>query len=232
MSNMMNNSASAAIAATPFSFVITAPAASNADSDFQILDEGAYPAMCVALVAKQMDNFDRTAKENRIQFVFQVVEGDTKHYIRSMPVRVVNNEKSNLTLLLQSWTKRSPEQLTGFNLMDCLGKPAQIVVAHELSKDKSKTYTRLANVLAAKKSDANMQVTPDAMPAFIGKDNIGIWMAPGITLAEPKAASAQAPATAVQASPVAAPVAAPIAQVAPTPGFGNPAIEDDDNLPF
>ena len=77
-------------------------AAPTNGGDFEILEAGAYDAVCVGLTRKNFKKFksETGELEQKFQFVFQISENGTNHYLRTLPMRNVINEKSNLFTFL------------------------------------------------------------------------------------------------------------------------------------
>ena len=142
--------------------------AATASSEFELLETGAYSAVCVGLTKREFKRFKSDDTEPKFQFIFQVVDGDTKHYLRTLPFRNVINEKSNLFLFLNSWLGVTFEKAAGgLDLGKCVGLKAQLVV--DVQERDGKTYNVISNVLKAKKNDPVAFVADDAAPAFLNK---------------------------------------------------------------
>lgn len=136
--------------------------------EFELLETGAYSAVCVGLTKREFKKFKSEDTEPKFQFIFQVVDGDTKHYLRTLPYRNVINEKSNLFQFLNSWLGVSLEKASdGIDLGKTVGLKAQIVV--DVQERDGKSYNVISNVLKAKKNDPVQFVADDAAPAFLNK---------------------------------------------------------------
>lgn len=136
--------------------------------EFELLETGAYSAICVGLTKREFKKFKSEDTEPKFQFIFQVVDGDTKHYLRTLPYRNVINEKSNLFQFLNSWLGVSLEKASeGIDLGKTVGLKAQIVV--DVQERDGKSYNVISNVLKAKKNDPVQFVADDAAPAFLNK---------------------------------------------------------------
>ena len=138
---------------------------------------------------------DRNKMDEKVQFVFQITEGAQQYYLRSKPCKVVINDKSNLYLLINSWTKATLERMTeGFSCDKMVGFGAQIIVNNR--EYNGKTYADIANVLPLKKG-VKIPVTPAEIPAFLAKGAISELWADGITVKKEETPRAsQAPAQA------------------------------------
>lgn len=163
---------------------LTAAATANG-GEFSLLETGAYTGICVGLVKREFKKFKSEDTEPKFQFIFQVVDGDTKHYLRTLPYRNVINEKSNLFQFLNSWLGVSLEKASeGVDLGKTVGLKAQIVV--DVQERDGKSYNVISNVLKAKKNDPVQFVADDAAPAFLNKGPFicSRWIE-GLSFAEP-----------------------------------------------
>lgn len=155
--------------------------------EFELLETGAYSAICVGLTKKEFKKYQSTEMEPKFQFVFQVHDGDTNHYLRTLPFRNVMNEKSNLFQFLSSWLGVTFEKAAGgLDLGKCVGLKAQVVVDVEARDNKQ--YNIVSNVLKAKKTDP-VAFVPDAhAPAWLNKGPfIAAHWIDGLGFAEAKA---------------------------------------------
>lgn len=142
--------------------------AATGSSEFELLETGAYSAVCVGLTKREFKKYKSDELEPKFQFVFQVVDGDTKHYLRTLPYRNVINEKSNLFQFLNGWLGVSLEKASeGIDLGKTVGLKAQIVV--DVQERDGKSYNVISNVLKAKKNDKVEFIADDAAPAFLNK---------------------------------------------------------------
>ncbi len=142
--------------------------AATASSEFELLETGAYSAVCVGLTKREFKRFKSDETEPKFQFIFQVVDGDTKHYLRTLPFRNVINEKSNLFQFLSSWLGVTLEKASaGIDLGKTVGLKAQLVV--DIQERDGKSYNVISNVLKAKKNDPVQFVEDDQAPAFLNK---------------------------------------------------------------
>lgn len=168
--------------ATTNEFMTAAPSTGDA---FELLETGAYSAVCVGLTKKEFKKYKSEELEPKFQFVFQIVDGDTKHYLRTLPYRNVINEKSNLFLFLNSWLGVSLEKAAGgIDLGKTIGLKAQVVVG-ETERD-NKKYNTIENVLKAKKNDPVAFVADDSAPAYLTKGLIASHWIDGLGFAEEK----------------------------------------------
>lgn len=216
-------------------------AAPSEAADFERLDDGAYNGCCVGVTARDFPDYnDPSVMVTKIQYIFQVAEGGQTYYFRTKPMKNVINEKSNLFILINTWTGATMDRmLPGFNCDKMVGYGAQLVINTTTGKD-GKQYANLANVLKLKKG---VKVAPvqDAIPAYLVKDCTAQILADGITVKAPEAA--KAPAAPAAAMPFHQNPAAPVAnqglsvtQPAPAPASAQvetaPEVDDDSDLPF
>lgn len=142
--------------------------AATGSSEFELLETGAYSAVCVGLTKREFKKYKSDELEPKFQFVFQVVDGDVKHYLRTLPYRNVINDKSNLFQFLNGWLGVSLEKASeGIDLGKTVGLKAQIVV--DVQERDGKAYNVISNVLKAKKNDKVEFIADDAAPAFLNK---------------------------------------------------------------
>lgn len=142
--------------------------AATGSSEFELLETGAYSAVCVGLTKREFKKYKSDELEPKFQFVFQVVDGDVKHYLRTLPYRNVINDKSNLFQFLNGWLGVSLEKASeGIDLCKTVGLKAQIVV--DVQEHDGKSYNVISNVLKAKKNDKVEFIADDAAPAFLNK---------------------------------------------------------------
>jgi hypothetical protein len=138
--------------------------------EFTLLEAGAYDAICVGVTSRNFKKYQSEDLEAKFQFVFQINEDDKNHYLRTLPLRNVINDKSNLFTLLNSWTGVTLEKCAdGIDLSQLVGCKAQIVVDEQ--EREGKKYNGIANILKAKKSSTVAFVPDDAAPAYL-KNNL------------------------------------------------------------
>lgn len=154
---------------------------------FETLEEGLYNAVCVGITVKEMQNFDKTGMEDKIEFVFQIVNGATTYYVRSAPCKKSLHENAGLWKILASWTKQKDAQTlidkmgTGgkFELSYFIGKPIQLMVKQKKVGDK--TYPFISDYVAPKKGQL-ADIKFDTMPPFIVKNVKFKMFADGMTV--------------------------------------------------
>lgn len=138
--------------------------------EFSLLEAGAYDAICVGVTSRNFKKYQSEDLEAKFQFVFQINEDGKNHYLRTLPLRNVINDKSNLFTLLNSWTGVTLEKCAdGIDLSKLVGCKAQIVVDEQ--EREGKKYNGIANILKAKKSSTVAFVSDDAAPAYL-KNNL------------------------------------------------------------
>jgi len=150
-------------------------------AEFETLEPGSYNGVCIGITLREFPNYnDRNVMDQKVQFVFQICEGGQQYYLKSKPCKIVLNEKSNLYLLINSWTKATLERMAGgFSCDKMVGYGAQIVVNQR--EYNGKTYADIANLLPLRKG-VKVPVTSAEIPAFLAKGAIAQLWAPGITV--------------------------------------------------
>lgn len=154
--------------------------------EFELLETGAYSAICVGLTKKNFKRYQSNDLEPKFQFVFQVRDGDTNHYLRTLPFRNVINEKSNLFQFLSAWLGITLEKAAGgIDLGKTVGLKAQVVV--DVDARDNKQFNIISNVLKAKKNDPVSFVADDHAPAWLNKGPfIAAHWIDGLSFAEAK----------------------------------------------
>lgn len=154
-------------------FLITASTANG--GEFELLETGAYSGVCVGLIKKEFRKYNKPDEtEPKFQFVFQVSDNGTNHYLRTLPYRPVINDRSNLFNMLSSWVGVSLEKASeGIDLGKLVGVKAQLVV--DIQEREGKQYNVISNILKPKKNDP---------VAFVKDDHAPAWLAKGPFLAE------------------------------------------------
>lgn len=138
--------------------------------EFSLLEAGAYDAICVGVTSRNFKKYQSEDLEAKFQFIFQINEDGKNHYLRTLPLRNVINDKSNLFVLLNSWTGVTLEKCAdGIDLSKLVGCKAQIVVDEQ--EREGKKYNGIANILKAKKSSTVAFVPDDQAPAYL-KNNL------------------------------------------------------------
>ena len=152
------------------------------DAEFDRLEDGVYNGVCVGTEIREYRDYnDPNATVQKATYIFQVAEGGQTFYFRTKPLKVVIGEKSNLFILINTWTGASLEKMTnGFSMEKMVGYPAQLVINTVTGKD-GKQYANLANVLKVKKG-VKVPVTPDAIPAYLVRNSLASILAEGITV--------------------------------------------------
>lgn len=197
----------------------------NEAAEFEVLEPGSYNGVCIGCVIREFPNFnDRSIMDRKVQFIYQIVEGGQQYYLRSKPCKIVLNEKSNLYLLVNSWTKATLERMTnGFSCDKMVGYGAQIVTTTREAN--GKTYADIANILPLKKG-VKVQVTPAEIPAFLAKGALEQVWAEGITVKEDTHKAATFPAGNAAGTVAAKPPVQTMPQMPPAAQVtqnGNPA---------
>ena len=134
--------------------------------EFPLLEAGAYNGVCVGVTARNFKKYQSEDLESKFQFIFQVVEDGQKHYLRTLPLRNVINEKSNLFVLLNSWTGVTLEKLSeGIDLSNLVGCKAQVVVNEQ--EREGKKYNVIEKIMKPKKNSSTEFAPDDKAPAYL-----------------------------------------------------------------
>lgn len=134
--------------------------------DFKLLEDGAYDAVCVGVTSRNFKKYQSEDLEAKFQFIFQIEEDGELHYLRTLPMRNVINDRSNLFTFLNAWTGVTLEKLSeALDLSKLVGYKAQIVVG--TSEREGKKYNDIKNVLKAKKSSSVKFVPDTEAPAYL-----------------------------------------------------------------
>lgn len=193
---------------------------SNDGTKYEPLEEGLYNAVCVGIVVKEMQNFDKTGVEDKIQFLFQIVSDDKTHYVRSRPLKKSLHEKAGLWKLLADWTRQKDAETliskmgTGgkFDIRYFIGKPIQLTIKQK--EYNGKEYPEVAGYMSPKKGQST-DVIVEGIPAYLVKDVKSQNLLTGFTIKEAKKD---------QSTTEKAPQ--PVAEKAP------PASKEDGDFPF
>ena len=140
----------------------------NHDSSKFLLDEGMYSAVCVGITLKEMQNFDKTGVEDKLQYIYQITEGEKVYWLRTKPMKPSFHEKSALYKFLASWTKRTTpaavHELCAGNPANLVGKPIQLII--ESSDYNGKTYNNIKDCMAPK-ANQSTEYTKVDFPEFL-----------------------------------------------------------------
>lgn len=155
--------------------LFTADPAGNAD--FQPLETGAYDAVCVGVICKQMPNkFKNGELQKKFNYIFQIVEGtgenQTIYWLKSRLFTSSSGENATLVKdIIIPWTGASLERIQSrFKMRSMLGYPAQLVVS--TSEHDGKTYNDVTSIIKPKKN-ASREVVAGKLPYYLTKDAIG-----------------------------------------------------------
>ena len=201
--------------------------------DFELLETGAYSAICVGLTKREFKKFKSEDTEPKFQFVFQVSDNGTNHYLRTLPFRNVINDRSNLFVFLNSWLGVTLEKASeGLDLGKTVGLKAQLVV--DVQERDGKSYNVISNVLKAKKNDPVKFVEDDKAPAFLNKGPfIAAHWIDGLAFAEANEDSAELTDDDLVKEAEQKKAASKVTKVDAKDFVGNNNAEDDDSqLPF
>lgn len=139
------------------------------------LEDGLFPAVCIGITVREMLNFAKTGMEDKIQFLFQIVNGEQTFYVRSAPCKKSLNVKTGLWKLLHSWTRQKDAETliekmgTGgqFDIRYFIGKPIQLMIKNKMVG--AKEYPEISDYMAPKK-DQPRDFIAEAIPAYLARD--------------------------------------------------------------
>lgn len=187
--------------------MFTAPAQTTA-TEYEILEDGAYEGILCGMTFKNFKKYQSEEIQPKMQFIFQVKEGDTLHYLKTKPMVNSINEKSNLFLCINAMTGATLDKVPlGYDYKNLLGWKCQLsVVTKPSAKDPNVTYNEISGYMKPKKSQKNELVPDDKVPYYLNENVLeSAWM-PGLSFAaKPQQAStfaAPAPAQAIPAQVV------------------------------
>lgn len=137
-------------------------AVSDKGGDFPIAPAGMHPAVCVSIVDEgdQVNRtFNSTAKKVELGFEIQPADGEPMVVYRQFTKSI--GSRATLRSELESWRGKAftDEELKGFSLSKVLGAQCQLNIVHAPSKDGSRTYANIKNILP--KSAAVVTPTTD-----------------------------------------------------------------------
>ncbi len=128
------------------------------------IEPGVYVAVCYGLIdlgTHLNPKFEKETRKVLIQWEIPDCrmdlerDGETLSLPRAISERFTLSlsEKANLRRALESWRGRkfTAEELKGFDLRNVIGKACQLQVIHEPSKDGTKTYVKVAAIMALPK---------------------------------------------------------------------------------
>lgn len=130
---------------------------------FPIIEAGAYPAICYAIVdvgeqySVQFNNSSR-----KVIFMWELpteeieIDGEMKPRAISETYTLSLGEKAKLRAMLENWRGRSftAEELKGFDLENVLGKPCMLSIIHKTKQD----GTPFAAIASVSRTPKGMQV--------------------------------------------------------------------------
>lgn len=134
-------------------------AVSDQGGDFAIAPSGMHPAVCIAIVDEgdQVNKtFNSSAKKVELGFEIQP-QGEEPIVVYRQFTKSIG-QRAALRAELESWRGKAftDEELKSFSLSKVLGAQCQLNIVHSPSKDGSRTYANIKNILP--KADA--VVTP------------------------------------------------------------------------
>lgn len=165
-------------------------------SNLPPIEPGVYVATCYGLIdlgTHYNERFKKTARKVLIQWEIPDSrmdverDGESVNLPRAISERYTLSlsEKANLRKALESWRGRrfTAEELKGFDLKNVLGKPCQIQVINETSKDGTRTFAKVGAIMALPKGtpapalenpltffsfeDADRPEIPETLPEWV-----------------------------------------------------------------
>lgn len=187
-------------------------ASSNGKSEVKKLEAGSYDAVIVGAITRHIKDPLTGNTRDVFELIFQIIEDDVKHYIRTKDFKLSLNEKSSYFEFLKKYLKvTSPAdenfiprlKSTGIvkdgklTLENHFGLSVKLVLDENLAKN-GKTYLQ---IISYGPSKAKLEITPDAIAEglLMWDPTNQVILADGMTI-KPKnqaanTASAPAPAT-------------------------------------
>lgn len=131
--------------------------------EFESAPEGLFEAVCYRVIdmGSQENYFDAGKSDHKVMLSFEIQDEDAGRMTDGRPFSVHKqytvslNEKANLRKHLEAWRgkKFTSDELKGFDLSNLLGKPAQVQVMHKPSKDGTRVFTEINNIMPSKVKD-------------------------------------------------------------------------------
>lgn len=220
------------------------------NTEYEQIEPGAYNGVCVGFVVRRYPDFNNPqVMVDKLTYIYQIALDGSCTYVKSRPMKIILGDRANLFILLNSWFGVTLDQIrkkygNDFPCESVIGKPAQLVLNTVDSKDGTRKYLNLANVLKVRKG-TTVPVTPDAIPAYLTRNCEYFELADGLTVKEdtikndsvPQGAAAIQDVTTSNNGYVGAvdfgtvtPQPAPAPAVPPSEQA--PEVDDDSDLPF
>lgn len=140
-------------------------------SNFSVLAEGSYAAVCYMLVDIGLQKNERYGNSSRkvvigweIADEYVEIDGEKKPRVFSARYTASLNEKSILRRDLAAWRGRdfTEEELAQFNLRNIVGVPCLIQIIHKEGNN-GKTYANLASIMKLPKGMMAPKLTLDTI---------------------------------------------------------------------
>ena len=154
---------------------------SGGGSNFSMLAEGSYAAVCYMLadIGLQRSEYYGNSSHKiiigwEIADEFVEIDGEKKPRVFSARYTASLNEKAILRRDLAAWRGRdfTDEELAQFNLRNIVGKPCLIQIIHKKASN-GKTYANLASVMKLPKSMIVPKLTLDPIVYDIDENDPG-----------------------------------------------------------
>lgn len=139
--------------------------------EFETVPEGMFNAICYRVIdmgTQTNPHFEDSRPKHEVSLGFEIVDEDAgrmtdeRRFSAHNSYTVSLNEKAKLRKHLESWRgkKFTDEELKGFELDKLVGQPVMIQVMHSTSKDGSRTYANVNNLLPSKDKDSKLENDP------------------------------------------------------------------------
>jgi len=144
---------------------------SGGGSNFPMLAEGSYAAVCYMLVDIGLQRNEAYGNSSRKVIIgweladeYVEVDGEKKPRVFSARYTASLNEKAILRRDLAAWRGRdfTEAELAEFNLRNIIGAPCMIQIIHKKASN-GKTYANLASIMALPKGMAAPKLTLDTV---------------------------------------------------------------------
>lgn len=155
-------------------------ATSAGGSSRPLTPAGTHIARCIHLIdlGTQHETYEGKEKvQKKIRLVWELPneraifheENGEQCYIIGKEYTLSLGEKATLRHHLEAWRGRTftEEELKGFDLNNILGKPCMVTVAHQRSKDGTKTYDKVSAVTAIPKTNPPMVCPAQENPPLV-----------------------------------------------------------------
>lgn len=173
------------------------------------LEEGVYDSVVVGYLTRVITDTITKEERNVFELIFQIVDGDQKHYIRSKDFKLSLNEKSSyfdkfIKKLTKVATPADPQLVARLKSLGIVSSDNKIklenhfglsvkLTLEDVVAKNNKSYLQIASVGPSKVS---VEIVPDSIPEGLVMWNADnkVTLAEGITL-KPRTVKAETPET-------------------------------------